>query len=128
MLNRYIGRILLYTGIFTMLPGLQFLAPTLTLQAQGMQTGDNTGIFFARHWGLVIFCFGALLVYAARHAEARRPIMFAAAAEKFGLVVMVALAWNDPGLAGMHGPAVFDALCVLVYSAFLLQKEVPVNT
>jgi hypothetical protein len=123
MLNRHIGRILLVTGIVTMLPGLQFLAPTLALQAQGMQTGDNTGIFFARHWGLLVFLFGALLVYAARHEAARRPIMFAAAVEKFGLVVMVALAWSDPALAGMHVPAVFDGLCVLLYSAFLLRKS-----
>lgn len=122
MLNRHIGRILLITGIITMLPGLQFLAPTLMLQAQGMQT-DTTGIFFARHWGLVVLCVGALLVYASRHIVARRAIVFAAAAEKLGLVVMVALAWNDPLLAGMHVAAIFDAGCVAIYSAWLLQKQ-----
>lgn len=52
----------------------------------------------------------------------RRPLVYAAAIEKLGLVVMVLLAWNDPALAGMHGAALFDALCVLLYSSWLVKK------
>jgi hypothetical protein len=121
-LDRHFPRLLAITGVATMLPGLQFIAPTLFLGALGMQAGDSTGIFFARHWGLMVFCFGALLLYAARHPAARRPLVYAAAIEKLGLVVMVLLAWNDPALAGMHGAALFDALCVLLYSGWLLKK------
>jgi hypothetical protein len=43
--------------------------------------------------------------------------------EKLSLALMVALGWYDPALAGMPVPAIFDALCVLIYSAFLLQEE-----
>jgi hypothetical protein len=121
-LDRHFPRLLAVTGVATMLPGVQFIMPTLFLSALGMQAGDNAGIFFARHWGLMVFCFGALLLYAARHPGVRRPVVCAAAIEKLGLVVMVLLAWNDPALAGMHGAAAFDGLCVLLYSCWLLKK------
>jgi hypothetical protein len=56
-------------------------------------------------WSLTVFCSGALLLHAACHPAVRRPLVYAAAIEKLGLVVMVLLAWNDPALAGMHGAA-----------------------
>lgn len=122
MNDKTIKLILYVTGTVTMMPALQFLAPTLFLQASGMQAGDATGLFFVRHWGLLVFCLGALLVYAARRADIRRPVMFAAAVEKFGLVVMVLTSWGDPALKGLHLAAGFDAACVILYMAYLLRK------
>jgi len=126
MFKRYLDlhftRVLVITGIATMLPVLQYAAPTLFLAAGKMHVDDNAGLFFARHWGLLVFCLGALLVYAARHPELRRPVVFAAAVEKLGLVLTLAMSWSDPALAGLHGAALFDGLCVLLYGAFLWQK------
>lgn len=121
MNEKTIRRVLTVTGIATLLPGLQFLAPTLFLQASGMQVGDPTGLFFARHWGLVVFCIGTLLVYAARRPDLRGPILFAATIEKLGLVIMVMMAWNEPTLKGMHVPAIFDFICVVLYLSYLLR-------
>lgn len=112
-------RLLFWTGIATMLPGLQFVLPTLVLRAMNIDVGDPAGMFYARHWALMAFCIGALLVYAARHPQARPPILLAAVAEKFGLVLLVALAWNEPALAGLRGAAIFDGLCVLLYLPIL---------
>ncbi|RJG06911.1 hypothetical protein D3870_13695 [Noviherbaspirillum cavernae] len=116
------SRILLWTGIATMLPGLQFLFPVAALRLAGLDVSDPAGLFYARHWGLLALCMGALLVHAARNPEARRPIVFAATIEKAGLVAMVALAWRDPALQGLHLPAIFDGLCVILYSLYLWQS------
>jgi hypothetical protein len=76
-------------------------------------------MFYARHWGLMALCFGGLLVYAARHATARGPIVLAATVEKFGLMLLVALAWGEPALQGLHGAALFDGLCSVFYVIWL---------
>lgn len=122
-MNEKAIKIILYvTGVVTMLPGLQFVAPELFLQASGMQLGDVTGIFFARHWGLIVFCLGALLFAAATRKELRRPVMFAAVVEKLGLVLMVAMNWSEPALKGLHLASVFDTVCIILYTAYLLRR------
>jgi len=111
--------ILLVTGLITMLPGLQFLAPELMLQQQGLSVTDGAGVFFARHWGLVVFCIGALLVYSAGRPEARRPIVTAGMVQKLGLVILVTMNWSNPALQGLQPAAVFDAVCVVLYALYL---------
>jgi len=64
-------------------------------------------------------CFGALLVFASRHAPGRGAVVLAAAAEKLGLALLIALAWNEPALKGLHGAAVFDGLSAATYLAWL---------
>jgi len=113
------SRLLFWTGLATMLPGLQFVFPVATLGALGIEVGDAAGMFYARHWGLMAVCVGALLVVASRPVGARGAIVLAAMAEKLGLVLLVALAWNEPALQGLRGAAVFDAVCVLLYAPLL---------
>jgi hypothetical protein len=60
-----------------------FLAPSMTMKmlfGQGMT--DSVGLLIARHWGLLIFLVGALLVYAAYHTEVRIPALVIAGVEK----------------------------------------------
>lgn len=123
MQEKTIRTILYVSGIVTMLAGLQFVAPTLFLQASGMQVGDVTGLFFARHWGLMAFVVGALIVYSVKQVAARSAILLAAAAEKLGLVVMLVLNWAEPALQGLHIAAFFDGSCVLLYLVYLLGKR-----
>jgi hypothetical protein len=111
--------ILLVTGLITMLPGLQFLAPELMLQQQGLSVSGDGGMFFARHWGLVVCCIGALLVYSAGRPEARRPIVTAGMVQKLGLVILVTMNWSNPALQGLQPAAVFDAVCVVLYALYL---------
>ncbi|MFZ6871697.1 hypothetical protein ACO0LF_06445 [Undibacterium sp. Di27W] len=122
MQEKIISKILYVSGTVTMLAGLQFIAPTLFLQASGMQVGDVTGLFFARHWGLMAFVVGALIIYAVKQVQARRAILLAAAVEKLGLVFMLAINWTEPALQGLHIAAFFDGSCVLLYSIYLLGK------
>ncbi len=118
----HISLILTITGIVTGLVVLQFFFPKPVLRLLSKLTiEDEAGLFFARHWGLLAFVIGGLLVYAADHAEARTPIMLAAAVEKAGLVALVLLQWNKPFTKGLRLAAVFDGICVLVYAAYLLR-------
>ena len=50
---------------------------------------NAVSLALARHWGLLIFCVGVLLVYAASHPAIRGPAMVLAAIEKVVLGVGV---------------------------------------
>jgi hypothetical protein len=119
MIQKYFTQILYITGFITMVPLLQFFAPGVILPLSALQVGDPAGMFHAQHWGLMAFCFGGLLVYAASHPIHRRPIVLAAALEKLGLVALVTMGWNNPALQGLHPVLVIDGLCVVLYSIYL---------
>ena len=81
----HISAILTVTGGITALPIFQFFFPAQTLKLLSkLSISDECGIFFARHWGILAFSIGALLIYAGAHAEARAPIMQFALIEKSG--------------------------------------------
>lgn len=119
MLERHFDKILYVTGAVTFTPLLQFFFPALNLGFSGLTVGDDTGLLFARHWGLMAACFGALLIFAAARPAVRKPVVWAAMVEKLGLVALIAMAWNTPALAGLHLTALFDGVCVLLYAAWL---------
>jgi len=123
MNDKTLERILYVTGIATMLPVLQFVLPALVLRLLGMTVAEDTCLFFAQQWGLLVFCIGGLLVHAARHPVHRVPVMFAATLEKAGLVVTIAMNLDNPELRGLHLAAVFDGACVVLYSAYLVRRS-----
>lgn len=123
MVSRYFTHILYITGLLTMLPLAQFFAPGLVLAQSGLQVGNALGLLHAQHWGLMAFCFGALLVYAARHPNHRKPIVLAAGVEKLGLVALIALGWSDPGLQGLHTVLWVDGVCVVLYATWWLGQS-----
>lgn len=123
MLQRHFDKVLYVTGAVTLTPLLQYFLPAFNLGLSGLVVGDDTGMLFARHWGLMAACFGALLVFAAARPHFRKPIVLAAMVEKLGLVVLIVMAWNSPSLAGMHVAALFDGVCVLLYAAYLYRAQ-----
>ena len=121
IIAEHISEILTVTGIVTGLVVLQFFFPVAVLRLLSkIAIEDEAGLFFARHWGLLAFVVGGLLVYAGGHAEARQAIMIAAAVEKAGLVALVVLQWKKPFIKGLRLAAAFDGICVLIYVAYLL--------
>ncbi|HEX7642936.1 MAG TPA: hypothetical protein VF472_12085 [Burkholderiaceae bacterium] len=117
----HISTILTVTGVVTGLVVLQFFLPVAVLRLLSkIDMHDEAGLFFARHWGLLAFVIGGLLVYSADHAEARGAIMLAAAVEKAGLVALVLLHGRRPYTRGLRLAAGFDGVCVLIYAAYLL--------
>ena len=123
MLVRHFDKILYLTGAVTLTPLLQFFLPSVNLGLSGLVVGDQTGMLFAQHWGLMAACFGALLIFAAARPAFRTPIVLAAMVEKLGLVALIVLAWNSPALAGLHVAAFFDGACVVVYAVYLYQQK-----
>ena len=120
MIDKHFSKILIITGIITMLPIVMFFFPWAMLSFLGLDVGREAGVPFTKHWGLLAFCFGALLVYSAKHVELRRPIVIAAAIEKIGLCVIVAMAWNEPSLQALRPILFVDGLIVLIYGVWLL--------
>ncbi len=123
MTEKQIRIILLVTGAITMASLLQFVALNWMLDFQDLTVTEDTGRFFAQHWGLVVFCIGALLVYAAYRPAAREAIVLAGLLQKLGLVILLAMDWSNPALEGLHAVAVFDAVCVVLYAAYLITNR-----
>ncbi len=120
MIDKHFSKILVITGIITMLPIVMFFFPWAMLNYFGLNVGREAGVPFTKHWGLLAFCFGALLVYSAKHVELRRPIVIAAAIEKIGLCVIIAMAWNEPSLQALRPILFVDGIIVLIYGVWLL--------
>jgi hypothetical protein len=117
---KHFTKILYVSGVITMLPIVMFFLPWVTMTLTGLDVGLKAGVALAKHWGLLAFCFGALLVYSASHIELRRPIVVAAAVEKLGLCVIVVMGWNDLPLVPLR-PALFvDGIIVILFGLYLL--------
>ena len=120
IVTEHISTILLVTGSITALPLLQFLFPAKFLKWMNqIEISDEAGLFYARHLGLVVFSLGALLIFAAHHAEAREAIMLCALIEKLGIVLLIASNRKRPFTRGLVVTAIFDSVCSLLYLAYL---------
>lgn len=120
LITDHISTILYVTGIVTALTVFQFFFPAKFLKLLNQITiHDEAGMFFARHWGLVVFSVGALLIYAADHPAARNAIILFALIEKLGLVALVVANAKHPFTRGLRLAAGFDTVCCLMYAAYL---------
>jgi hypothetical protein len=90
MLAAQIELILLFTGLATAGALVVFLAPVTTLKMLfGQAPSDVLNLLIARHWGLLVGLVGALLIYAAYHAEVRVPTLIVAIVEKAAIALGV---------------------------------------
>lgn len=128
MIVKHFTKILYVCGVITMLPILLFFIPWPMFTLTGMSMTANTGVLFAKHWGLLAATIGALLIYSAMHPPLRRPIVIAAAIEKLGLCVIIAVGWNDPGFSPFHATLFVDGLMVLLFGLYLLAGGEPAAT
>jgi hypothetical protein len=119
MIAIHIEFILLLTGTVTAIAGLQFFLPRrLAKKNFGEEPGSDTALLLARHWGMLVLCFGALLVLAAKNEAIRQPVMIAAAVEKLALagnIFATSLRRHVPAAA----IAIGDTLMALLYVAYL---------
>jgi hypothetical protein len=92
MLTVHVQLILLVTGLLTAgAVGLSLAPGPLLTSLFGHPPADGLSLFIARQWGLLVFLVGALLVWAAYHAEVRVPALIIAAVEKAVFAVSVFL-------------------------------------
>jgi len=79
----------------------------------GEVRSEPANLVIARHWGL-LFCVGALLIYAAFHPAVRVPAMVLASIEKAGFVACI----FGSSLRQYRMPVILalgDAIMVLIY-------------
>jgi len=119
MIRAHIELILIVTGALTAMAVLQFIAPTPVLRMiAGEAPTDEVGLALARHWGLLIFLIGILLIYAAFHPAIREPVMVVAVVEKFALgagVLLTSLRKYPVAVAIATG----DSIIALIYVLYL---------
>jgi hypothetical protein len=119
MIGAHIELFLIVTGAVTALALLQFVAPTPVLRVIfGKAPADQVGLAVARHWGLLTFLIGALLVYAAFHPSVRGPAMVVAVIEKAALglgIFGTSLRTHPAATAAAAG----DSLIALIYVLYL---------
>ena len=120
MITSNIMPILIVTGALTATMLAQFVAPSWTVyHTYGEVPSGTANIVLARHWGLLLFCVGALLVYAAFRPEISRPAILLALVEKAGFVGCIL------GTSLRRRPIMFlmaagDAIMVLIYLLYLV--------
>ena len=83
MIGTHIEIILIVTGATTAMALAQFIAPALVSRIiYGATPTEVVGLALVRHWGLLVFLVGVLLIYAAFHPALREPVTVVAAVEK----------------------------------------------
>ena len=120
MIGTHIEIILIVTGATTAMALAQFIAPaSISRLIYGAVPTEVVGIALIRHWGLLVFLVGILLIYAAFHPEVREPVTVVAGAEKiaFSLIIFSTSLRRFPIAAAI---AVGDILIPLVYVLFLV--------
>jgi hypothetical protein len=119
MIGAHIELILIVTGAVTAIALLQFIAPAPVLHIiYGEAPTDEVGLAVARHWGLLIFLIGALLIYAAFHPSVRGPVMVVAVIEKaaLGLGIFGTSLRSHPAAASA---AAADSIIAIIYVLYL---------
>jgi hypothetical protein len=90
MITTHIQAILMVTGLATMGAIGAFVAPRRALKLVfSDETPREVTLVLLRHWGLLIFLVGALLVFAAYHPDIQVPAMVMAGVEKIVLAGLV---------------------------------------
>ena len=122
MIGAHIHSILLITGVLTAGALVQFIAPIpVTRMIFGEAPSNEVGLFLARHWGLLVFLVGVLLIYAAFHPEVRGPAALLAAIEKIALGIGVfgsSLRKHPIAVAIASGDSVIALVYVLYLAGF----------
>jgi len=110
--------ILIVTGALTATMLAQFVAPSWILRhAYGEIPTGAVSIALARHWGLLLFCVGTLLIYSAFYQPLREAAVVLAAVEKAGFVALFGTSLYRRPMALIM--AVGDAVMVLVFVFYL---------
>src|SRR5262249_47717839 len=120
MIGAHIESVLIATTALTAIALIMFFAPVPVLVIYGAAAPtDAISVALARHWGLLIFCVGALIIYAAYHPVVRSPAMVFATVEKIALGVGV-LCSSLRAHRVAATIAVGDTLIALVYVLYLV--------
>jgi hypothetical protein len=118
VITSHIQIILIITGVLTATTLIQFIAPSWVLHhLYGEVPTGAAGIALARHWGLLLFCVGMLLIYSAFYPPLRDAAVVVASVEKVGFVALVGTSLYQRPIALLM--AAGDAVMVLFFALYL---------
>jgi len=119
MVTSNIEPILVVTGALTASAIGLFIAPEWTIRrVYGDTLSGEAARGVVRHWGLLLFCVGTLLVSAAFHPVLRNPALVLGSVEKAGFVVCVfGTSLRHSRVASFA--AIADAAMALLYVLYL---------
>ena len=123
MLTSSIEWILIVSGLITAGGGLvALLFPHFQLRTYGVESPASVAVFFVRHWGVLIFVVGCLIIYCAYAPAIRVPVLIAAAVEKFAIGLLV---FFGPlrRTSGMTTTAVVDGVFAILYVVYLVRLQ-----
>jgi hypothetical protein len=120
MLTSSIVWILVVSGIISVGGGVTaFLVPHLFLRLGfGTEINASATAFFVRHWGVLVFVIGALIVHSAFAIPLRSPVLIAAAIEKLAMGVLIFFG-PMKRTPGMTAVAIVDGTFAVIYIAYL---------
>ncbi|MBK06698.1 MAG: hypothetical protein CL920_00900 [Deltaproteobacteria bacterium] len=120
MITNNMSIILYITGAITASMLLQFLFPRTFLRlANKVELEDKAGLFYARHWGMMVFVLGALMVYVGYYPAGQTPVLLAVTVEKVAFVAMVFTSLDEPLSRALIPSALFDSTCVILFTLSL---------
>ncbi|MGO8953956.1 MAG: hypothetical protein ACLP1W_18975 [Rhodomicrobium sp.] len=79
---------------------------------------DASTLFFVRHWGVLIFAIGALIVAGAYAPAVRAPVLAAASMEKLAVFLLIFFGPAKRTMA-MTAIAITDGVFAVLYVAYL---------
>ncbi len=98
----------------------QCLAPRAALELlYGVEEFEPVTLLLARHWGLLIFLVGALLVYSAYDPNTRNPVLVVASLEKIVFAGFIFFGHGQKTSVGTF-VAAGDTSFVLLYLLYFL--------
>ena len=122
MTAAHVELILLITGLATAGALALVVAPVPMMKAVfGKSPTDPLGLIIARHWALLIFLVGGMIVYAAYRPEIRVPTLIVAVVEKaaFAAAMLLSPLRRRPAVMVM---ALADAGMAAVYVMILAAR------
>jgi hypothetical protein len=115
-----IGLILVGSGAVTAAAGLTaLLFPSALLRlAFRVEISDEAVVVVVRHWGVLLFVIGALIVYTAHDPTARTPVLIVAAVEKLAFGALMVFG-RPKRTAAITAAAATDGVFAILYVAYL---------
>lgn len=121
MSTSFIEWLLIVSGIATAGGGLiALLFPHFQLRSMyGVESPTSIEIFLVRHWGVLIFAVGCLILYSAYVPATRVSVLIAAVIEKLAIGLLVFLG-SAKRTSGMTATAVVDGVFAILYVVYLV--------
>ena len=127
-LDRQMRWIMVVSGVLTLSMLYATIAPEAALTSNfGSSLSGPVAEIVVRNWGALIGLVGAMLLYGAYDASARRLVLTVAAVSKLTFIALVLTFGRELLQYQVRIAVVVDAFWVLVFSAYLLPRSAKVR-